>query len=1109
MHACVPPFPHGDGACGIGMKNVTIDMIGPFMRRFGRDFPARMHRFHVSPEYLCVLTLVTLLPCAQVQADDLTISSTQDTAVSTSEGDGNGPGNITIDAGGSVELTTGVPVTIDSDHSLNNVGTIRNEAEENAIGVLVDLDAETDIDSDVLNAGLISLAGPAEGSPIENQPVENAGILITGSGTLSGLINNGGGATIEVGGNASAGILVDGNVVGNLINDGTVSTIGIESTGIAVYGDMVGSIVNNGNIGSSGRDGIGLYVNGAVSGTISHTASIAVGRGAARDFDGTLIPEVRGDVGIWIAGPVEGGLQITGNQVTEAEETELAFDDPLLSIPDADVSVIGSGQAIRVRPGGPGATLRDVTMGVVGTGDNAFAILNQGLISTGSNEEGFDVEAMTIEGMVAGGTVYNVVLAGGIRNDGGDIRTGSTDGQATTIRIGDFATVPAISNSGTILAVTNDSTEDLNNDVLGDLGGDAFAIIVEEDGQLNSVTNTGAIEANAAGSGSSAGAIIDRSGTLTSFTNSGDVLALIRAGSTGTRTALDVRTSTGDITFTNSGTIIGDIYLGDGSDTFTSTGGSITGEITLAGGDDIVSLTDTSIFGSFLFTTGNKTASVVNSTLNGGFVESGAIIDLTVADSDWTITAEEAATLRTLDVQGTSTLRIEVDGVNNRAGTIVATDTATISEATIIVPVLRSVITDQQTFTLVQAGQLNTDLTFDAASTAETSYMHTTQVIRDPNDQNTIFLQVSRRTADDLGLIANENAFYESSSTALSQDSDLFTDLASITTQDSFESALEQFLPDTSDAIFQSALDQQNMAFGAINRRLDRVPALGIYRDRPTVWLQTMGHYAKRKADEIRPGYSTWSGGIAIGTDRQFDRLTRAGIAYTQLWSFPDELGTSLDKPTEFSSSQLNGYFRMGSAHRHLQGAVTLGYDSFTTERRVVFGSTDRTTLGDWNGYEFGSTLQLSLGTKRGAWSLVPSARLSYLFLHQGSYTETGGGDGLNLSFSSENTDSLRAGLGFSGRREFILEDESILQAELRTTYTREFMTGTRSMEVMFAAGGTPFNLEARALTQNVFSLGFGVFYKNDHATVSFDYDAERASGYNAHTGTVTVRFRF
>ncbi len=1065
----------------------------------------------VSPwrqSLLFALVAFTALSPSLASADDLTISTNETTAVSTAQGDGTGPGNIIIENNGAIDLTSGTPVTVNSDHDLDNFGTLRTETEEDGIGVFVDLNAEPDIDASITNAGVITLLGPAEGSPIENQPVENFGILVTGTGTQTGSIINAQGASIEVGGNASAAILVDGTMFGSVFNDGTLNTVGVESTSLGIYDDVDGLILNTGTIAASGRDGVGIYMGGSLTGTITNSGSINIGAGAARTFDGTFIPEVRGDAGIWIAGSVNGGMQILGNQVPEFVEQTLSFDDPAFSIPDAEINVVGRGQAIKIRPGGLSGRLNNITVGAVGSGDNAFAVLNQGLITTGSTQEGVNVEAVVIEGLVASGTVYNVTLAGGIRNDGGDIRTGTIDGTATAIRIGNHAAVPEILNSGDITALTNDSTGDVNNNIVGDMGGDAFAIIVEESGTLTSIDNTGVIRADAMGSGSSAGAIIVQSGSLTSFSNTGDVFALIQDGSTGISTALDVRTSTSDIEFSNSGTIIGDIFLGDGSDTFTSTGGSITGEITMAGGDDVVTLADTTVLGSFLFTTGNKTASITNTTLNGGFVETGAIIDLTLRDSDWTITAGEAASLRTLDVQGTSTLRVEVDGVNNRAGTIAATDTASISDTTTIVPVLRSVITDQQTFTLVQAGQLNTNITFDTAQTAETSYMHTTAVVRDPGDPNRILLQVSRRSAEELGLEQNIGTFYESSSAALSQDSELFTDLASITAQPEFESALDQFLPDTSDAVFQSAIDQQNMAFGAINRRLDRVPAQGFYRDRPTVWLQTMGHYAKRKADELRPGYSTWSGGIAVGFDRQFDRLTRAGLAYTQLWSFPDELN-SLDKPTEFSSSQLNGYFRMGSAHRHLQGAVTLGYDSFNSERRVVFGSLDRSVLGKWDGYEFGSALQLALGVKRDSWSLVPTARLSYLLLHQGSHTETDGGDGLNLSFSSDNTDSLRGGLGFAARREFILEDDSILQFEGRTTYTREFMSGTRNMEVAFAADGTPFNLLASPLTQDVFSVGLGMFYKNDHATISFDYDGEKASGYTAHTGTVTVRFRF
>ena len=199
----------------------------------------------------------------------------------------------------------------------------------------------------------------------------------------------------------------------------------------------------------------------------------------------------------------------------------------------------------------------------------------------------------------------------------------------------------------------------------------------------------------------------------------------------------------------------------------------------------------------------------------------------------------------------------------------------------------------------------------------------------------------------------------------------------------------------------------------------------------------------------------------------------------------------------------------MGNETRHIQGGVTFGYDSLNSERKVQFDGIDRTALADWNGYQVSTAWQLALGVKRGTVSFVPLARIQYLYLHQGSYAEEGGGNGLNLAVSSNDSDSLRGSLGLAGRKAFIQENNTSLELEMRANYTREFMTGTQNLEVGFATGGTPIILQRAAHTQNLMSVGLGVFYKNEHATVSFDYDGEKASGYTGHTAAVTVRFRF
>ena len=1042
-------------------------------------------------------------------ADDLTISDRQTTAVSTANGDGSGPGTITIEGGGSVEVESGVGVTLNSDNSVVNNGLIENTGVQDATGILVDGSAG-DLAGSVTNSGAISVLGPEEDTAAFDTDVNNFGIRMIGPGSLTGSLVNNAAGDITVGGNASIGVLVGTNMTGDILNEGRIATSGENSIPLSVTGALTGNIQNRGTLSASGLDGIGLYLGNTMTGAITNEGNITSGRGAQRDFDGTLIQELGGESAVWIAGSVGGGFLNAGNSVTEDLEPDLPADDPARDINDAQIQVIGPGNILRIQPGGPGGTLSNISIGAVGAGDDAYGVINRGLMSVGANVEGVPVEGVMIGGLVSGGTIYSVTVAGGIHNDGGDIRAGTIDSSAVAIRVRDHATVPELRNSGDIVGLTTDSTEDLDDGIIGDLGGDAYGLLVDQQGSVSSIVNTGVIEANAGGSTSGAYAIVDRSGSITNFFNSGDVVADIRDGASGATVALDVRTSANDITFFNSGTMRGDVYLGNGSDTFTSTGGSITGSlISLAGGTDTVTLADTSVIGTIAFTTGTKSVSLDNATLVGGVSQTGAIIDMTVNNSDWTIGAEAAANLRTIDIRGGSTLRIEVDGVNNRAGTLSATTTAFLAPDTTIVPVLRSFIQSEQTFVLVEANQLTADLTFDAETVASTSYMHTVSVVEDPTSDNRILLNVRRRTADELGLTTNVGTIFESASAAFSQDSALFTDLAAITEQQAFESALLQFLPNTSNAVMQSAIDQQNMSFGAINRRLDRVPARGFYRDRPSVWIQPMGHYAKRKTSGEQLGYTTWSGGIAIGYDQKIGLNTRGGIAYTQLWSFPDSLN-SFDEPIEYSSSQINGYVRTGNSIRHLQGGVTLGYDNVNTEREVVFDTINRRIFGDTDGYQFGSSVQLALGSRSGTWSMVPLASLKYLYVHQGSYTETGGGNGLNMQFESSNTDSLRATLGGAVRKTFFQEDSTTsLEFEGRANYTREFMSGVRDIDVTFAAGGTPFVLEGMPLTQDVFSLGFGVFYKNDHATVALDYDGEKASGYTAHTAAVTVRFRF
>jgi hypothetical protein len=125
---------------------------------------------------------------------------------------------------------------------------------------------------------------------------------------------------------------------------------------------------------------------------------------------------------------------------------------------------------------------------------------------------------------------------------------------------------------------------------------------------MRSITNSGTIisETNTA-------ILIGANGAVTDgITNSG----IIRGGSLdGTGKAIDASASSANLTINNSGTIVGKILFGTGTDTLNITGGRITGDVN---GDskDTVNFT----LGSGSFTTGGTFAGFGDVNIKSGTV---------------------------------------------------------------------------------------------------------------------------------------------------------------------------------------------------------------------------------------------------------------------------------------------------------------------------------------------------------------------------------------------------------------------------------------------------------------------------------------------------------
>ena len=461
-----------------------------------------------------VLAAATLHSIA-AKAADREISDDLTDPVRTSDGDGTGPGDITITDAGSVSVGSGAAVIIDSDNTVTSSGLISSDALVDAIGIFAL--TGTGVTSGIENQGTITIVPDAQD---DDATGPNFGIRLEGTGLFTGTIVNGEDGVITVGGDGSVGIDAQAGVAGSITNDGEITVTGENAVGIRVTGGVTGNVESNGSISAAASGGTGVEVSGDVGGRVVNRGAITTGTASFRDEDDAdIIRQDSGGPGILIGADVAGGILNEGDGEFPDEDGNTPDENDTA---DAVITARGSANAILVSSTAGSGAPRDLTVGALGTGEEAFAIVNRGQLASSAEIEGLDTVTVRIEGGTVGSDVFTATLDGGIHNAGGEITSASVDADATAISIGDHATVPEIRNSGLISAASrvtaSDEDGDGENDTFGP-GGDATGIVIDAQGQVDTITNAGRIVVTAAGQTASAGGIVDRGKRFTADLN--------------------------------------------------------------------------------------------------------------------------------------------------------------------------------------------------------------------------------------------------------------------------------------------------------------------------------------------------------------------------------------------------------------------------------------------------------------------------------------------------------------------------------------------------------------------------------------------------------------
>jgi hypothetical protein len=1009
------------------------------------------------------LTPILFLPT--IVHAETTIDAKRTTGVATSTIKNGAPDDLRITSTGSIELTGGTAVTLDTANTVKNEGTISLKDANDAIGILA-----TSASGEISNSGKITIAetyaptdtdkdGDLDG-PFSKQ-ARNAGIKTTGA--FTGNVTNSG--AISVKGNQSAGISLGGALTGNLTHSGTIDVLGDNSVGIQT-GAVSGSVKVLGAVSVQGAGAVGVAVDGPVGGALQVQSSIVTSgyRSATPPADvSKLDPEdlLQGGPAVRVAGSVGGGI-IFDVRPKDADPKDNDEDkDGIEDAKEGNASITSLGAAPAVQIGSASGT---VAVGALaGNAQGLGLVINGDMLGDGVYK-GVDGTGLQIGGM--GGTV---TIAGGAAVNG-TVGAKSQDGNATAIRIGAGATMPKLIVGGAVAATSGAGAT-----------GQVRAVSIDSGASLSTITNSGAISATGVGEGT-ATAIRDASGTLALVENTGAITATSKKAAVETAVAIDLQANTSGATVRQNKVadtatapkIVGAVLFGSGNDVFEVADGIVTGTARFGGGNNRLTLSgDAAMQGDVAFGAGADTLALGGSSVLAGTVDFGGGADtLTLGDTSrfsgtfansggvavtitgGTLDVRNTGTvaLSSLNLSGDSTIGVTVDPTTHSA-TQYQIDSASFGEGSKVSVSVASVGSAEGDYVIVKAGTLTGGANL-AANSAALPFMFKGAVTADPT-AGEVKLQVSRKSVAELGLSRSQSAAYDGVFAALDKDAKVAGVFLGIRAQDQFQDAVEQMLPDHAGGVFETVTRGSRTLGGYIADPNAMVADLG---EGIGFWLQqAVWGTTKPQGDTASYRSSGWgaSGGVELNSG-----IGKFGVslAYlngkTEQRRIDDQVDANqYEAAVHWRNSWggFNAFARASAAMVKLDGsrrfAGTLG-----TEEVV------RTATGDWDGQLYSTSGGLSYQFRTGRLTIRPGATIDYYRLHEDGHTEKGGGDAFDLTVASRTSDEMAATGTVAAGYDLNSSDTSFLRVELEGG-RREIVGGSLGRTVAHFKDGDSFTL--------------------------------------------------
>ncbi len=1064
-----------------------------------------------------------LMAMALAAQAETVINSERTTPIATaSAGTGGAADDVKIDTGGTIKLTaSGALVTLNSNNKVTNNGSLTTQGVNDSTGILINggttgtvtntatitLDEDytaTDTDSD----------GDIDGAFALGQ--NRYGIRLTGPGAFTGdILATGGSITIE--GNNSAGISLESALVGNLTNGGSIAVTGNNSYGVHVAAPVTGKVTINGSVSTLGQNSVGVAIDGDITGAFVVQGGVtSTGyRYTTRPSDKTVRDKLdaddllQGGSAVRVAGNVTGGVLLdirpADNDTTKTDEDGDGVEDA--SEGTSALIVYGGAPALLI-----GSDTGAITIGAVGTGDNAYGVIAKGTILANGLYDN-----VTATGVQLGGNAGQATnIAGGFRSDAG-ITVQAYEANSTGIRVTAGGNAATIWNKGTIYAYS------VSEGVF-----DARGVAIEAGAGTTTLRNAGVINSTLVGEKGTAYGVIDYSGGLTTIENTGSIIASISPTDddldtddadtdasneviTGKAVAIDVSRNTTGVTLTQNGVndgddgadgvadtdtdgdgvddadepaIIGAIRFGSGADTFNVLNGTVVGDISFGDGADVFRI--------------DGGAAVI-----GSISDSDGRLDVTIGKGSLGLTKAETINITNLTLGAESKLVFTADPSTSTNTRLVVSGAANVASGAQLGLRLTSLLSAPTSYTVITAGSL-TSGALGQSLLDDAPYMY---VASSRADANNVYIDVRRRTAAEIGMARSGASAYDAIFNALSGDSDVAGAFLGISDRGSFLNRYNQLLPDQGEGMFATLQTVTQQISQATSIRPDPGDRYGP----DSIWVQEINALVRRE-DGPTLGTDTQAFGFVAGYEAMGDAGGALGVtlAYTALEEH--DTVAQVGEQTTSSLVQTGVYWRrsVGPWRFNLGGGV--GYGWFDSDRVFLVDANGdgvyeekRKASSDWGALTANAFAGTAYEVKFGRFFSRPEARVDYTYLNESSHDETGGGKVMDNEIGRRKWSNLSGDVGVVLGAEF--GRDVWVRPEVRVGY-RKTLAGKLADTVATLNGQTyvlePFDDKDGALT-----LGFALRAGTAMSYVALEGTAESTKRQKRYNVKLTGRTMF